>query len=319
MKYWCLGNEVDGAPWIMGHKNAEDYVKFAVEAAKVMRLSSPGTKLEFIANGSSNYKDNVDWVDWNWTVIKGLYGIADYLSLHRYWDNSDDYYVFVGQRAVDLDEKIQITAGQLKAVAAAQKKAPMYISFDEWAPPFRGGHLSTLAMAQYFNAFIRHADVVKMANYTLLTSLLSRDPKTDATYRSPAFYAFKLFSTRCRGAALATSVSCETFRTSDYYAQIPYLDVSTVYDEKAQQVVINVVNRHKDDAITTHIENVSGGFSGDAKVSQITSADSSNAPYTYEARDSYGPKTETVTLSGNNLTYAFPPHSFTQITVKVNR
>ena len=67
-----------------------------------------------------------------------------------------------------------------KAVDAIKKKQPMYISVDEWAPPFRGGHLSTLALAEYFNAFIRHADVVKMANYTLLTSILGRDPKTDA-------------------------------------------------------------------------------------------------------------------------------------------
>ena len=319
VKYWCLGNEVDGSPWIMGYKNAEDYVKFAVEAAKVMRLSSPGTKLSFIANGSSNYKDNLDWVEWNWKVIKGLYGIADYISLHRYWDNSDDYYVLVGQRAIDLDEKIQITAGQIKALSAIEKKKPMYISLDEWAPPFRGGHLSTLALAQYFNAFIRHADVLKMANYTLLTSLLSRDPKTDATYKSPTFYAFKLFSTRCLGAALDTAVTCDTFRTSDYYAKIPYLDVTSVYDAKAKQVVINVVNRHKDEAIDTDIQSVAGTFTGTATVSQIASDNTSNKPYTYEARDSYQPKTEQLLASGRMLHYAFPAHSFTQIVVGVDR
>jgi alpha-N-arabinofuranosidase len=158
-----------------------------------------------------------------------------------------------------------------------------------------------------------------MANYTLLTSLLSRDPKTDATYRSPMFHAFKLISTRCRGAALATSVSCDTFRTSDYYTQIPYLDVSTVYDEKTQQVIVNVVNRHKDDAITTTIESVGVNFSGDATVTQITSTNSGNEPYTYEARDSYAPKTESVKPTGSTVTYTFPAHSFTQIVSKVNR
>lgn len=199
IKLWCLGNEVDGAPWIIGYKNAEDYIKFAIEAAKAMRRSSPGTKLEFVANGSSNYKDNIDWVEWNWKVIKALHGIAGFISLHRYWDRSDDYYTFVGQRGMDLEEKIEITAGQLKAVADVAKKPPMHISFDEWAPPPRTGHLSTLAIAQFFNAFIRHAYVVKMANFTLLTSILGRDPKTDATYQSPVFNTFKMFSTRCRG------------------------------------------------------------------------------------------------------------------------
>jgi len=319
IKYWCLGNEVDGSPWIIGHKNAEDYVKFAVEAAKAMRRSSPGTKLEFIACGSSWYQDNLDWVEWNWKVIKGLYGIADYLSLHRYWDDSKDYYVFLGQRAMDLDEKITITAGQIKALSAVEKKKPMYISVDEWAPPFRGGHLSTLALAEYFNAFIRHADVVKMANFTLLTSILGRDPKTDQTYKSPTFYAFKLFSTRCRGEALDTLVDCDTFRTSDYYTRIPYLDVSAVYDQPARQVVINVVNRHKTDAIATDIRSVAGAFTGPATVSLITSDDLDNKPYTYEARGTYAPKSEQVPTNGSTIRYVFPAHSYTQIVIGIDR
>jgi alpha-N-arabinofuranosidase len=319
IKYWCLGNEVDGAPWILGHKNAEDYVKFALEAAKVMRLSSPGTKIQFIANGPANYQDNLDWVEWTWTVVKGLYGTADYISLHRYWDPSDDYYVMMGERGLDLEERIAVVAGQIKAIDSVKKKKPMYISVDEWAPPFRGGHLSTLALAQYFNAFIRHSDVVKMANYTLLTSILSRDPKTDATYKSPTFYAFKLFSTRCRGAALDTFVDCDTFRTSDHYARIPFLDVSVVYDKQAKQVVINVVNRHKDESIATDIQSIAGAFVGTATVSVIASEDVANKPYTYEARDTYPPKVETFTASGTTLHYIFPAHSFTQIVVSVAR
>ena len=319
IKYWCLGNEVDGSPWILGYKNAEDYVKFAVEAAKVMRLSSPGTKLEFIANGPSNYKDNLDWVDWTWKVVKGLYGIADYVSMHRYWDPTDDYYTFMGERGLDLEERIEIVAGQIKAVDAVEKKKPMYISVDEWAPPFRGGHLSTLAMAQYFNAFIRHANVVKMANYTLLTSILARDPKTDTPYKTPLFYTFKMFSTRCRGAAINAFVDCGTFRTTDHYAHIPYLDVSAVYDKQAKQVVINVVNRHKDEAITTDIVNVAGAFTGPATVSLVASDDIANKPYTYEAREGYQPKTLALPVGPSGLRYSFPAHSFTQIVLGVDR
>ena len=319
IKIWCLGNEVDGAPWIIAHKDAEDYIKWALEAAKAMRRSSPGTPLQFVANGSSNYKDNLDWVDWNWKVIKALSGVADYLSIHRYWDNSDDYYVLLGQRAVDLDEKINAVAGQLRAVSAVTKKKPMYISIDEWAPPFRGGHLSTLALAEYFNAFIRHADMVKMTNYTALTSILARDPQTDATYKSPLFYAFKLFSTRCRGAALDPFVDCGTFGTTDYYTHIPYLDVSAVYDPAAKQVVLNVVNRHKTDAIATDISSVAGAFTGTASVSQIASDDITNQPYTYEARDTYAPKVSELPAAGPTLHFSFPAHSFTQIVVGVNR
>jgi alpha-N-arabinofuranosidase len=143
--------------------------------------------------------------------------------------------------------------------------------------------------------------------------------QTGDTYKSPLFYAFKLFSTHCRGVALATSVNCDTFSTSDFYKRIPYLDVSSVYDEKAKQVIINVVNRHKTDAIATDIQSVTGDFAGSAKISQIASDDVTNQPYTYEARDTYAPKTEELPAKGPLLHYVFPAHSFTQIVVGVNR
>ena len=52
VKYWGLGNEIDG-PWQMGHRSAEDYGKFALEAAKLMKWTDPNVQL--IAAGSSNF------------------------------------------------------------------------------------------------------------------------------------------------------------------------------------------------------------------------------------------------------------------------
>lgn len=317
IKYWCLGNEVDGAPWILAHKDANDYIKFAVEAAKIMRHCSPDTPLHFIANGSSYYQDNMDWVNWNRKVINGLYGIADYLSIHRYWGNDTDYYRLLGQHEVDLDRAITITGAQLKTVQEVRHGKPMYLSVDEWAPPFNGGPLSTLVLAEYFNTFLRHADVVKMANYTLLTSILGRDMKTGATYKSPLFYAFKLFSRNCRGEALDSYVNCGTFSTGKDYPDMPYLDVSTVYDRAAGRVVINVVNRNRDEAIATDIRSVTGTFSGVASASVIDSSDLQNKPYTYAERDTYPPKTDTFAATGATLHRVFPAHSFTQIVVSV--
>ena len=40
VKYWCLGNEMDG-PWQIGHKTAEEYGRTACEAAKVMKWVRP--------------------------------------------------------------------------------------------------------------------------------------------------------------------------------------------------------------------------------------------------------------------------------------
>ena len=40
VKFWCLGNEMDG-PWQMGHKTATEYGRVAKEAAKMMRWIDP--------------------------------------------------------------------------------------------------------------------------------------------------------------------------------------------------------------------------------------------------------------------------------------
>ena len=44
VKYWCVGNEMDG-PWQIGHLEAEEYGKKAREAAKMMRWHDPSIQL----------------------------------------------------------------------------------------------------------------------------------------------------------------------------------------------------------------------------------------------------------------------------------
>ncbi|HEV7285719.1 MAG TPA: alpha-N-arabinofuranosidase, partial [Kaistia sp.] len=44
IKFWCLGNEMDG-PWQICHKTAEEYGRVALETAKVMRWVDPTIQL----------------------------------------------------------------------------------------------------------------------------------------------------------------------------------------------------------------------------------------------------------------------------------
>jgi alpha-N-arabinofuranosidase len=312
VKIWDLGNEVDGSPWELGHKTAEEYVRFGREAAKAMKATDNTIKL--VASGSSYYESTGQWVEWNRKVLTELGDLIDYISIHRYWENSPDYYTYMGQSALDFEEKIKVTAAQIEAVRAMKGfKNPIYISFDEWGT-FGRNLLSVLPVAQCFNAFLRHADVVKMANFTMLTGLLSSD-REKGTFKSPLFHTFKLFSTNCRGNSIDTYVACDTFNTGNYKG-IPFLDVTAVYSEETNMVYVNVVNRHKDKAITADITNISGGFTGRAEVSLITS-DSLRATFTYDKQKEYMPVIEKIETRGNKLSYSFPAHSFTQIKVGV--
>lgn len=312
VKIWDLGNEVDGAPWELGHKNAEEYGNIAREAAKAMKAVDSSIKL--VAAGSSWYSNKGSWVDWNRKVLSKLGDMISYLSIHRYWENAADYYTFMGQSAMDFEEKIKVAANEIETQKVMNNfKNPIYLSVDEWGS-FGNSFRSVLPIAQSLNSFIRHADVVKMANFTLMTSLLSSDPKK-GTFRSPLFYTFKLFSNNCRGNAVDTYVACDTFGTEKYKA-IPYLDVTTVYSKETHTVYINVVNRHQDKAITTDILSTAGDFDGKAQATVVNNA-SLTAPFTFDKKDQYIPTTKEVSINNNKITYSFPAHSFTQIKVSV--
>jgi alpha-L-arabinofuranosidase len=311
VKIWDLGNEVDGMPWELGHKNAEDYIETAREAAKAMKAVDNSIKL--VASGSSWYSQGT-WDDWNRKVITGLGDRIDYLSIHSYWENSPDYYSYMGASAMTFEERIRLTANEIQNVSAIKGyKNPIGISVDEWGA-FGRNFMNILPIAQSLNSFIRHADVVKMGNFTMMTSLLSSDPKK-GTFKSPLYYTFKLFSNNCRGRSIDTYVACDTF-SAGKYSGIPYLDVSTVYSKETNSVVVNVVNRHKEKTITTEIINQSGSFLGKPLVNEIN-ATNLNEVFSFDKQQQYIPVIKSIMVRDNKIVYSFPPHSFTQMIIKL--
>jgi alpha-N-arabinofuranosidase len=194
-------------------------------------------------------------------------------------------------------------------------KTPIYISVDEWGIMSRNT-LSVLPIAQSFNSFIRHADIVKMANFTMLTSLLSSD-KDKGTFKSPLFYIFKAFSNNCLGNSVDTYVVCDTFNTP-LYKGIPYLDVTTVYSKETNTTYINVVNRHKDKSITTDIISNASEFAGKAEAT-LVAGNSLDETFSFDKQNQYIPLSKEIKTDKNKITYSFPAHSYTQIKVVMKK
>jgi len=313
VKIWDLGNEVDGLPWELGHKNAEDYIEIAREAAKAMKAVDNSIKL--VACGSSWYSSGT-WDEWNRKVLTGLGDRVDYISIHSYWENSPDYYTLMGASARIFEERINLTADEIQTVSTMKNfKNSIGISVDEYGS-FGRSFLNVLPVAQSLNSFIRHADVVKMANFTTMTSLLSSETGK-GTFKSPLFYTFKLFSNNCLGSSIDTYLVCDTFNTEKYKG-IPYLDVTTVYSKEKNTVFINVINRHQDKAITADILNTTGTLAAKAEAS-IVNSDSLKDPFVFDKQNQYAPVVKEIQANNNKLTYSFPPHSFTQIKISVKK
>lgn len=320
--YWGLGNEVDG-PWQMGHKSPDEYAKVAIETAKLMRWIDKDIKL--IASGSSNY--DADWNKWNRTVLDEMYNYIDYISLHHYSHNHSDYYTYL-TNTIEVEDYIRIVEQQIKEARMKNRSnKDVHIAFDEWNAWTRtfGGTDNTLSeiydlqdalvVAQYLNIFVRTCDIVKMANMAQLVNVIApMRIDNDKLWKQTTYYPLYLFANNCRGQALDVYSKSPTFATKKY-KEVPYLDVSSTYEKDKGEVIINVVNRHKDKAIATDIFSQTGIFSSKARVSVVTGKDVTVT----NSVDAQPVKIETTEIkaSGNKISYSFPARSFTQIVVKI--
>lgn len=323
VKYWGIGNEMDG-PWQMGHLNAEDYTKKALEAAKLMKWSDKTIKL--VASGSSNY--GADWQHWNRTVINGLFDYVDYISLHHYAGNRDsDHYKFMASTQM-VNNVIGITRGIIKEAQQERKsQKPIYIAFDEYNVWYRAGgeqqleeHYNlqdALVVAQYLNTFVRNADIVKMANMAQLVNVIAPMMITnDKLWKQTIYYPLRLFAENCFGDALNVYTQCDTYNAGDY-KDVPYLDVSSAYNHKNGELVINVVNRHLEKPIETTIVNQFGKMESKATVYEVNSGKITDENSVTEQK--VITKMKEITAKENGFFYSFPPHSFTMIKIKLNR
>jgi alpha-N-arabinofuranosidase len=313
VKYWALGNEIDG-PWQIGQKNAEDYCKFALEAGKLIQLVDRNVKL--IASGASDYKPDNGWIDWNDYVLQHMVGNIDYISVHRYATEAlpagDRSFSGMMSLSLDVDKKIDMVKALIeKAMMKSGSKRPVYISFDEYSG---GGNTLTgsLMVAQQLNSFIRHADIVKMANLTMLSSLAGNSP--DGDFRNALFQSFYLYSNNCHGTSLDVYTSCEKYSTT-VFKDIPYLDVTAVLNDSAKVLVINVINKHETKVIPADIVLQSGTFTGSAKVNEVNGK-SPTATNT-KIEEGVGITAREITFKGNTINYSFPAHSLTQLQISV--
>jgi alpha-L-arabinofuranosidase len=318
VKYWGLGNEMDG-PWQMGYKNAEDYGKYALEAAKLMKWIDKDIKL--IASGSSNYGG--DWIQWNRTILEYLIRQVDYISLHNYVGNrNDNYYQFMASTTF-AEDAIKITEGIIREeLAKAKRETPVYIAFDEYNVWYRAkgeegneeiyNLEDALVVACYLNVFVRNAHIVKMANMAQLVNVIASIlTSKEGLFYQTIFYPLQLFANYCYGSSVSAFVDCPQYELNGQ--KIPYLDVSAAYNKNKNELIINVVNRNKDHAIETDILSQYGQFEGKATIYEVNGKDikDQNSPVKQQVKTI----SKEMNVKGDKLIYSFPAHSYTMITI----
>jgi alpha-N-arabinofuranosidase len=274
VKYWCLGNEMDG-PWQIGQLQARDYGRKARDAAKQMRVIDPG--LQLIACGSSG-TFMPTYLTWDREVLEECYDQVDGVSLHAYYGNTKELSGNSAARYLamnlDMDRHIHEVAAVCDYVRGLQKSSKrLWLSFDEWNVWYRARDEQAtdgrgtaaprlleevynledaLLVGGFVNTLLRNSDRVRVACLAQLVNVIAPLVTNDqGVLRQSTYYPYAWALRYAKGRVLDLRVESETYpitpaglqadfaRTGD----VPFVDVVATLDEPARQAAVLVLNR----------------------------------------------------------------------------
>lgn len=266
IKLWCLGNEMDG-PWQVGHKTSYEYGRIANETAKALKLFDP--ELELVVCGSSSNKMPT-FPDWERSVLEECYENVDYISMHIYMENKTndlETYLASPMGMDDFIEVVSKTCDFVKSKKRSQKT--VNISFDEWnvwfhsneqdeniykktpwevGPPLLEDAYTfedALVVGGMLNSMIRHADRVKIGCLAQLVNVIApiMTENGGPAWRQTIFYPYYYASQYGRGTAMNINVDSPSYKNGKY-GTVPYIDLSAVFNEDADELTLFVINRN---------------------------------------------------------------------------
>jgi alpha-N-arabinofuranosidase len=332
--WWCLGNEMDG-PWQIGHLNADDYGKKALEAAKIMKWHDPSIKL-ILAGSSSN--DMPTYPAWDRTILEHCYDHIDVLSMHYYAMNGvNDTPSFLAL-AIDFEAYIETLASTIRYVKALKRsKKTVKLSWDEWNVWYKARldsdmdgswterpHLieevynleDALVISQWMNVFLRKCDVLEMACMAQMVNVIAPIlTNTNQMLLQSIYYAFKQHATRAKGVSLDSFVTVATTPTKKF-GDVPLLDVASSWDTDTNTGACFIVNRSLDQAITVTISYMDGQAPVRGVHAEAVYGTDPKAHNTFEQPNVITTRTIAVETTAQGIVLTVPPLSATAVDVR---
>ena len=343
VKFWCLGNEMDG-PWQTGAKTAAEYGRLAHETAKIMRWVDPTIELAACGSSGRNMPTFGAWED---TVLEETFDDVEYISLHTYLNNyAGDTPAFLA--ASDLMDRFIEEVVAIADAVAARRRSPkrIMLSFDEWnvwyrtrpratrvkpgwpvAPPILEEIYSVqdaLAFSGAAISLLNHADRVRCACLAQLVNVIApiMTETGGPAWRQTIFFPFADISNFGRGDVLRTIVGAETYATaySDprgpgdppiELPSVPYLKLAAVATEEG--LTLFALNRDLKDGMGLDVTARGFGALKLAAATTLSDADL-DAVNTKGAPDRVAPKPlDSVAIDGERIRAQVPAASWSTI------
>ncbi len=268
VKYWCIGNEMDGE-WQICNLTADDYGKKAGQTMRMIRKidakrAGEEGAVKLVVCGSSSVEIPT-YPEWDRIVLEHTYDEADFISMHRYYEympsRKNPLEDFLGS-ADDMAAFIETIRATIRYVRAKKRsKHDVYISFDEWnvwsqhakrtAPNWvRAPHLiedqytmrDLLVFGGMLNTLLNHADIVKVACLAQLVNVIAPilTQKGGAAIRQTIFYPFRYASENGRGEAIRSISTSDTFDSA--YGRARLINEAVTHDAANKEVCVFLVN-----------------------------------------------------------------------------
>ncbi len=316
VKYWCLGNEMEGS-WQAGHLSAEDYTKKALEAAKIMRWVDPSIKL--VACGSS-YEMLPTYLEWDRVMLTELYDQVDYISTHNYTMNSGQGTTNFLAAYKQLDTHIKASAKAVEFVKAKNHfDKDIKICLDEWnvwnfqdikldslddlaglttfemtsaekwevAPSIlqeKYSLLDALVVGGLGITLLNNVDTVEIACLAQLINVIApiTTIRNGGLFKQAIYHPFHMLSKYGHGVTMKAVVDAETYNCE--FGDLPIVEPAVVYNEETDEVRVFVLNCSQDE--DTEFEMELQGY-GDKKVKKhlVLNGDDLEARNTFEDPD----------------------------------
>jgi len=330
VKLWCLGNEMDGQ-WQLGHVPADQYAIRAQQAAKMMKDTD--RSIELVVCGSCHI-GMPTYMDWDRQVLDYVGDYADYISLHRYVGNRENDTPDFLAVSSSVDKQIEEMDAACRFIQAKRRSARRaWLCFDEWNVWYKNmqadgqgkfaPHLleevysleDALVVAGFFNSFIRHADVLKIANIAQIVNVIAPVlTRGDELLIQTIFYPFEMFACRREGVALRSIVDGPTYQSKSYGA-VSVVDASAILGEGKLHVFL--VNRSVEDGTSVRI------VLADRAILSLESAEVLTGPDAKAANSLENPnavRSQSLTelrLAGGGAELTMPPLSLVAMTLAI--
>jgi alpha-N-arabinofuranosidase len=342
IRFWCLGNEMDG-PWQICQKTPDEYGRIAKETAKLMRWVDPS--IELAACGSSAY-DMPTYGVWEDRVLEHCFEFVDFLSLHSYFvkppadTSTESFFAQIETNARYIEDTVAI----VDAVAARKRSARrLMLSFDEWNVWYRarhGEHMrqpgwpeaprlleevytaeDALLVGGMLTMMMNHADRLKVACMAQLCNVIApimTEPGGPA-WRQTIFHPFAQAARWARGRVLRPVIASPGHAHARH-GELPYLCASVVDDAATGQTAVFLLNRHLNEAMDLSITlRGLGGARLLVQAEQLHSPDL-HAANTRDAPDRVAPRPlDGVLIDGEHLRVTLPPASWNVIVTTAPR